>query len=329
MESLTPSEKMEPHPKKATAIHPVDQQHMRCHIPTISSPSTTERIARDFMENVGGASLAEIRRVVDACPRVLAVRSKSGVTPMDVLWRRCFDELHYDSDESELMAHCITKYTSETLMVHSSRLGMLLGPTVTRALASSTTIKMLHLSNLQLTKEGLIGLLQELATNACLETLLFEWITYVDVDVCRSLKRMLQSNVTLEYLTIRSRLLSELEVGRLQTALDAAFDDSSNHTTNKTLLSLHMPLIAQYRLYLSMSLELFDIMDASDAGDWCHLIDRIKLDMYLALNRAATIVLDPEMATKRDFCNMLNQASASWSAQYMLLQRAPHLWSQR
>jgi hypothetical protein len=320
------------HDNGRTVIHPVvdqQQQHMFCHIPTISTPSTTERSALDFMEHVGGASLAEIRRVVDACPQVLAVRSKSGVTPMDILWRRCFDELHFDSDESKLMAHCISKYTSETLMVHSSRLGMLLGPTVTRALASSTTIRMLHLSNLQLTKEGLIGLFDELATNTSLETLLFEWITYVDVDVCRSLKHMLQTNTTLEYLTIRSRLLSEMEVGRVQTALDAAFCDSgnTNQATNKSLLNVHMPLIAQYRLYLSMSLELFDTMETSDSGDWCHLIDRTKLDMYLALNRADKIVPDPEMATRHDFCNMLNQASASWSAQYMLLQRAPHLWS--
>mmetsp|Transcript_22220 Transcript_22220/g.36790 ORF Transcript_22220/g.36790 Transcript_22220/m.36790 type:complete len:99 (-) Transcript_22220:15-311(-) len=68
-------------------------------LPTTTASTTTadaaQRLACTLTKNVDGASLVEIRHLVDTCPEALAVRrsarkERDGGTLMDVIWKRFF-----------------------------------------------------------------------------------------------------------------------------------------------------------------------------------------------------------------------------------------------
>ena len=252
-----------------------------------------------------GYDFSRIERLVDRCPAALEIKSNHGRTPIDILLLRYEYDLEYDNRNSRLVATLISKYPAKLLEVSSQVLGLTFGPTITAAVKSSPTMKILDLQRIQLTKDALMVLLEP--HTFMLQELSFDWIHSIDTDVCTALQQLLRQNTTLQHLLIRTRFLDLPEKELLQDALDLQ--------QNTSLKTLDLQVIPQYKLYL--------LLGESLPENCIHQVERATLDTKLALNRAGRLA-----ATKEGFVEMLDRASESMSAQYFLLKSAPHFLNQ-
>lgn len=217
-----------------------------------------------------------------------------------------------DDELSALVSLLIHKYPGDRLRLKAGYLSCCFGAETSRALASSTTLKEMDLSQIQLSGRGLISFFRTVASkNTILEDLYFNFFEEIDEKVCDALQEMIASTHSLRRLTLRVRLFDRSTVKIVQKALEKGLEQ------NSTIQELNFEIVPQYQLSL--------LLDSSHMRHSCsHQIDRGTIDMRLALNTAG--VINPSETTKGELLEMLTITEHNSSAQYYLLRTGPHIW---
>mmetsp|Transcript_18555 Transcript_18555/g.28050 ORF Transcript_18555/g.28050 Transcript_18555/m.28050 type:complete len:338 (+) Transcript_18555:114-1127(+) len=254
----------------------------------------------------------KIQRLAESCPSALCVKDNDGRTLLDICLKRYYsllDNEEEDPDTTEMIVYLIRKSPNRILCPKLEYTLGSLGPIVSSNLLSSPNLKVLDLSEIHLTEAAMESLLEELSHNHNVLECSIPFLL-VDRHMCEVLCNMLKQNVTLRRLTLRTRLLEKWRAGLIQSSLEASL------VQNKTLTTLVLVLTPQYKLRL---------LDFTIDGDCDSQLDRKLIDMHLALNRAGPLRMDT--ITRSHLATMLALARCSLSAQFFLLQNAPHVLS--